>query len=68
MEFGRHDDVEGIRSEVLGTSRFVDPLTVGAIIVTVTVAVKGTSSLTGGEGRRRRPGRGLSRGAEGAPM
>ena len=44
-ELGRHDDVEGVRSEVLGTSRFVDPLTIGAIIVTVTVAVKEASSL-----------------------
>jgi hypothetical protein len=44
-ELGRHGDVEGVRSEVLGTSRFVDPLTIGAIIVTVTVAVKEASSL-----------------------
>lgn len=44
-EFAGHDDVEGVRSEVLGTGRFIDPITVGAIIVTVTVAVKETSSL-----------------------
>ena len=44
-EFGRADGVEGVRSEVLGADRFVDPLTVGVIIVTVTVAVKETTSL-----------------------
>jgi hypothetical protein len=44
-EFAGADGVEGVRSEVLGADRFVDPLTVGAIIVTVTVAVKETSSL-----------------------
>jgi hypothetical protein len=44
-EFGRADGVEGVSSEVLGADRFVDPLTVGAIIVTVTVAVKETTSL-----------------------
>lgn len=44
-EFARHDDVDSVHSEVLGTGRFIDPLTVGAIIVTVTVAVKETSSL-----------------------
>jgi hypothetical protein len=44
-EFARADSVEGVRSEVLGTDRFIDPITVGAIIVTVTVAVKETSSL-----------------------
>ena len=37
--------VEGVSSEVLGADRFVDPLTVGAIIVTVTVVVKETTSL-----------------------
>jgi len=44
-EFGRADAVEGVSSEVLGADRFVDPLTIGAIIVTVTVVVKGTTSL-----------------------
>jgi hypothetical protein len=44
-EFARADGVAGLRSEVLKTGRFIDPLTVGAIIVTVTVAVKETSSL-----------------------
>jgi hypothetical protein len=44
-EFGRADAVEGVSSEVLGADRFVDPLTVGAIIVTVTVVVKETISL-----------------------
>jgi hypothetical protein len=44
-EFARADGVEGVSSEVLGADRFVDPLTVAAIIVTVTVAVKETTSL-----------------------
>jgi hypothetical protein len=44
-EFGHAEGVEGVSSEVLGADRFVDPITIGAIIVTVTVAVKETASL-----------------------
>jgi hypothetical protein len=44
-EFGRADGVEGVSSEVVTPDRFIDPITIGAIIVTVTVAVKETASL-----------------------
>ncbi len=44
-ELGRADGIEGVSSEVVSTERF-DPVTVGAIIVTATVAVKETKSLT----------------------
>jgi hypothetical protein len=44
-ELARADGVEGVSSEVLGTDRFVDPVTIGAMIVTVTVAVKATKEL-----------------------
>jgi hypothetical protein len=44
-ELGRADGVEGVRSRVLDADRLIDPVTVGAMIVTVTVAVKGTTSL-----------------------
>lgn len=44
-ELGRADGVEGVSSEVLGTDRFVDPVTIGAMIVTVTVTVKETKEL-----------------------
>jgi len=44
-ELARADGVQGVSSEVLGSDRFVDPVTVGAMIVTVTVAVKETTAL-----------------------
>jgi hypothetical protein len=44
-ELSRADAVEGVSSRVLDTDRFIDPVTVGAMIVTVTVAVKGATSL-----------------------
>jgi len=43
-ELGRADGIEGVSSEVVSAERF-DPVTVGAIIVTATVAVKETKSL-----------------------
>ncbi len=39
------DGVENVSTEVLGTDRFVDPVTVGAMIVTVTIVVKETTAL-----------------------
>jgi len=44
-ELGRADGVERVSSEVLDADRLIDPVTVGAMIVTVTVAVKGATSL-----------------------
>jgi hypothetical protein len=44
-ELARADGVEDVRSKVLDADRLIDPVTVGAMIVTVTVAVKGTTSL-----------------------
>lgn len=44
-ELTNADGVENVSAEVLGTDRFVDPVTVGAVIVTVTVAVKETTAL-----------------------
>jgi hypothetical protein len=44
-EFGRAEGVEAVSSEVVTADRFIDPITIGAIIVTVTVAVKETTSL-----------------------
>jgi len=44
-ELARADGVHGVSSELLGSDRFVDPVSVGAMIVTVTVAVKETKEL-----------------------
>jgi hypothetical protein len=44
-ELGRAEGVEGVTSKVLDADRLIDPVTVGAMIVTVTVAVKGATSL-----------------------
>jgi hypothetical protein len=44
-DLARVEGVQGVSSEVLGADRFIDPLTVGATIVTVTVAVKETTAL-----------------------
>jgi hypothetical protein len=44
-ELGRAHRVEGVSSKVLDADRLIDPVTVGALIVTVTVAVKGATSL-----------------------
>jgi hypothetical protein len=44
-ELGRADGVEAVSSKVLDADRLIDPVTIGAMIVTVTVAVKGTTSL-----------------------
>jgi hypothetical protein len=44
-ELVRADGVEEVSSEVLGTDRFVDPVTIGEMIVTVTVAVKEAKDL-----------------------
>jgi hypothetical protein len=44
-EFAHADGVEGVSSEVLGADRFIDPITIGAIIVTVTVTVTETTKL-----------------------
>jgi hypothetical protein len=44
-ELAQADGVEGVSSKVLDADRLIDPVTVGAMIVTVTVAVKGTTSL-----------------------
>jgi hypothetical protein len=44
-ELSRAGGVEGVSSKVLDADRLIDPVTVGAMIVTVTVAVKGTTSL-----------------------
>jgi len=43
-ELARADGIEGVSSEVVGAERF-DPVTIGVIIVTATVAVKETTSL-----------------------
>jgi hypothetical protein len=44
-ELGHADGIEGVSSRVLTTDRIIDPVTAGALIVTVTVAVKEASSL-----------------------
>lgn len=44
-ELSRAGGVEGVSLKVLDADRLIDPVTVGAMIVTVTVAVKGTASL-----------------------
>lgn len=44
-ELGQAGGVEVVSSRVLDTDRLIDPVTVGAVIVTVTVAVKGATSL-----------------------
>jgi hypothetical protein len=44
-ELTNADGVQSVSTEVLGTNRFVDPITVGAMIVTVTFAVKETTAL-----------------------
>ncbi|HUN32620.1 MAG TPA: hypothetical protein VMU95_11450 [Trebonia sp.] len=44
-ELGRAEGVEGVSAEALDADRLIDPVTVGGVIVTVTVAVKGATSL-----------------------
>jgi hypothetical protein len=39
------DGVVAVRSQVLDADRPIDPVSVGALVVTVTVAVKGTTAL-----------------------